>query len=63
MEENIGTFKYKVVVQNNQVQLAVQFDINYPNVSHDYYRTLKDFYQKMIEKENEKIILKKAQIK
>lgn len=60
MEENIGTFKYNVVTQNNIIQVAVQFDINYPNISQDYYKTIKDFYQMMIDKQNEKIILKKV---
>ena len=60
MEENIGSFKYNIVVQNNQMQLSVVFDINYANVSQDYYSTLKDFYRKMIEKQNEKIVLIKA---
>jgi len=60
MEENIGSFKYNVVSQNNAVQISVSFDLNYPTVSHAYYKTLKDFYQMMIEKQNEKIVLRKA---
>ncbi|RZJ63851.1 MAG: transglutaminase domain-containing protein [Flavobacterium sp.] len=60
MEEGIGSFKYNIVSKDNQVQLSVIYDINYATVSKDYYDTLKDFFQKMIEKQNEKIILKKA---
>ncbi len=60
MEENIGSFKYNVVSQNNFVQVSVLFDINYANVSHTYYKTLKDFFQMVIDKQNEKIVLKKA---
>lgn len=58
--ENIGSFKYDAVVQNNTIQISVSFDINYANVSQDYYVVLKDFYQKMIDKQREKIVLKKA---
>jgi hypothetical protein len=57
MEENIGSFKYNAAISGNTIQLAVALTINYPSVSNDYYRTLKDFYQKMIEKQNEKIVL------
>jgi hypothetical protein len=60
MQENIGSFKYNVVTQNNTLQISVGFDINHANVSQDYYKTLKDFYQKMIYKQSEKIVLKKA---
>ena len=60
MEENIGSFKYNIAQTDNKVQLSVVVDINYATVSPDYYLTIKDFYQKMIEKQNEKIVLKKA---
>lgn len=59
MEENIGSFKYNIMVNKRQMQLSVLFDINYSNVSNAYYPTLKDFYRKMIEKQNEKIVLKR----
>ena len=60
MEENIGSFKYNIVAKNNLIQLNYVFDINFANVSADYYKTLQQFYQKMIEKQNEKIVLKKV---
>ena len=60
MEENIGSFKYNIAQADNKVQLSVVVDINYATVSPDYYLTIKDFYQKMIEKQSEKIVLKKA---
>jgi len=59
MEENIGTFKYNIQARNNVLQLNVIMDINYAMVPHQYYLTLKDFFQKMIEKQTEKIILTK----
>ncbi|ALM48693.1 transglutaminase [Flavobacterium psychrophilum] len=60
MEENIGSFKYNAAVQGNLIQISVTLDINYPNVSNVYYKTLKDFYQMVIDKQNEKIVLKRA---
>lgn len=59
MEQNIGQFKYNIITKNNQVQLVASIDINYANLSQDYYRTLKDFYQKVVDKQSEKIVLKR----
>ncbi|MES2487888.1 MAG: transglutaminase domain-containing protein, partial [Bacteroidota bacterium] len=59
MEENIGSFKYNVAKSANNIQLSVVLSLNYANVSKEYYRTLKDFFQQMIEKQNEKVVLSK----
>jgi len=59
MEEGLGSFKYNVVVQNGQMQLTSIFDVNVPHIEPEFYNTLKDFYRKMIEKQNEKIVLKR----
>jgi hypothetical protein len=60
MEQNIGSFKYNIASQNNQIQVIVSLDINYPSISQDYYNTIKDFFKKMVEKQTEKVVLKKA---
>ncbi|RDI15931.1 DUF3857 domain-containing protein [Flavobacterium sp. AG291] len=60
MGENIGSFKYQILADDNMIRCNITFDINYANVNQDYYPILKDFYFKMIEKQNEKIVLKKA---
>ncbi|AWH85016.1 transglutaminase [Flavobacterium album] len=60
MEDGIGSFKYNIGVNNNQIQIGVMIDINQAIISQDYYATIKDFFQKMIDKQNEKIVLKKA---
>ncbi|PZR19027.1 MAG: transglutaminase [Flavobacterium psychrophilum] len=60
MEENIGSFKYNIASSNNTIQIGVVLDINAASLAPDYYLTIKDFYAKMIEKQNEKIVLKKA---
>ena len=59
IENNVGTFRYLTASVGNQIQLAVVFDINYSSVSADYYQDLKVFFGKMIEKQNEKLVLKK----
>jgi hypothetical protein len=60
MEENIGSFKYNIGTNNNTVQIGVVLDINTATLAPDYYLTVKDFFNKMIEKQSEKIVLKKA---
>ncbi|MDQ7960760.1 DUF3858 domain-containing protein [Flavobacterium lindanitolerans] len=60
MESNIGSFKYNIIKTANQVQVTTILDMNYSNIPPDYYHTLRDFYKKMLEKQNEKVVLKKV---
>lgn len=60
MEEGIGSFKYTLQQQGSNIQLMVVSNINYGVVPADFYDTLKSYFQKVIEKQNEKIVLKKA---
>ncbi len=57
--ENIGAFKFNINKSQDKIQLIVQFDINTPIVPAEYYDGIKSFYQQMIEKQREKIVLKK----
>lgn len=57
MDQNAGSFKYTISSTGKSIQLAVSLDINSANFAPEYYKTLKDFFQKMIEKQNEKIVL------
>ena len=57
MEQNIGSFKFNIQAGENNIQLMAIMDMNYANIPPDYYATIKDFFQKMIEKQNEKIVL------
>ncbi len=59
MEQNIGSFNYNVIVANNRIMLRAMTELNYASIPQDYYPTIKDFFQKMIEKQNEKIIIVK----
>lgn len=58
-EENICSFKYIIQANGNQIQLSITQDVYVPIVNPNDYQALKEFYKKIIEKQNEKIILKK----
>ncbi len=57
--ENIGSFMFNCVALDNKIQIVIIKDINKQLVSSDFYDVLKSFYQQMIDKQNEKIVLKK----
>ncbi|QYJ67155.1 DUF3857 domain-containing protein [Flavobacterium litorale] len=59
MEQNIGTFSYNVIANGNKIMVRSVLQINYASIPKEFYPTLKDFFHKMIEKENEKIIIAK----
>jgi hypothetical protein len=58
--DNVALFSMNILSQGNNIQIQMNKEINMVNVSADFYDILKDFYQKMIEKQNEKIVLKKV---
>ncbi|MFP9097837.1 DUF3857 domain-containing protein [Flavobacterium sp. RHBU_24] len=60
MEDNLGSFRYTLQQQGNTIQMMVVSSITYGMVAADYYETLKGFYQKMIDKQGEKVVLKKG---
>jgi hypothetical protein len=60
MEDDLGSFKFMSNAAGNKIQLSVSHQINSPIVSSEYYSMLKDYYQAMIAKETEKIVLKKV---
>lgn len=53
------SFSINVNSQNNKIQFAITKEINFAIVSSDFYESIKEFYQKMIDKQNEKIVLKR----
>ncbi|MBX9806804.1 MAG: hypothetical protein K2X95_03290 [Flavobacteriaceae bacterium] len=57
--DDIGAFKYMIVNTDNKIQLAITSTIITAIVAPDFYTVLKGFYQQMIDKQNEKIVLKK----
>jgi hypothetical protein len=61
MADNVAFFTINVLLEGNVIQIAIIKEINSAIVSADFYDILKEFYQKMIDKQKEKIVLKKIQ--
>jgi hypothetical protein len=57
--ENVGSFKYIIGNTEKNIQVVVSESLMTPIVSSEFYPVLKDFFKQMVEKENEKIVLKK----
>lgn len=53
-------FYYNILSTANRIQLTFTLDINVPIVTSENYEVLKDVFQKLVAKQNEKIILKKV---
>jgi len=52
-------FLINAVYDQNKIQILVTKEINMAIISADFYGSIKDFYQKIIDKQNEKIVLKR----
>ena len=59
MENNLGYYLFNVSVSLNTIQISSTYSINASIVPLNQYETLKIIYKTMIEKGNEKIVLKK----
>ncbi len=59
MLENLGSFRFNITNSGKQIQIAATIDINQAVIGAEDYETLKSFYKAIIDKENEKIVLKK----
>jgi len=59
MEMQYGTFNYTVTNIDSQIQLTAVLEIKTSIVPPEDYDILKEFYKVVVDKENEKIVLKK----
>ena len=59
LPENFGLFKYNLSHNESAIQLVIESKINTPIISSMHYDTLKAYFNKLIEKENEQIVLTK----
>ena len=57
--DDIGAFKYVIANTDNKIQVVITSTINTAIVSSDFYPVLKGYFQQMIDKQNEKIVLRK----
>ncbi|MGL2964984.1 hypothetical protein [Flavobacterium sp. XGLA_31] len=60
MPDNLGNFKYNIILNGNQIQLLCTIDINQATIPAEGYGALKNFYEEIISKQTEKIVLKKS---
>ncbi|MFL9831359.1 DUF3857 domain-containing protein [Flavobacterium sp. ST-87] len=59
MNDDLGVFRYLTNLNEDFIQVSVSNQINASMVLSEDYIALKSYYQKMIEKQNEKIVLTK----
>lgn len=59
LPDGIGSFKYTVGGQGKQIQIAVDLTLNRAVVSENYYFDLKEFFKHVVDKQAEKIVLKR----
>lgn len=59
MIDNLGSFSYLIADNVENVQIVCNFKINSPLISAEYYDVLKEFFNQVQLKMNEKIIIKK----
>lgn len=60
MPDNLASFKYNITNTGNQIQVLYSFDINQAIIGAEYYEELKVFYKEIVDKQTEKIVLKKT---
>ncbi|MGO3181525.1 MAG: transglutaminase domain-containing protein [Aequorivita sp.] len=58
--ENTGSYRYLISQTGNKIQLSVEFAINQSFIAADEYVNLKKFYELLVAKEQEKVVLSKA---
>lgn len=58
-EDKVLSFGINTQADGNKIQISITKEINAAILSIDYYDDLKSFFQKIIDKQNEKIVLKK----
>jgi hypothetical protein len=59
MIDNLGSFKFNSSATASQIQIAVTFNVNTFNIPVENYGALREFYEMMLKKHAEKIVLRK----
>jgi transglutaminase-like putative cysteine protease len=60
LPNNLGAFKYNILTNEKTIQLLISTEINQSIIPPSYYKALKEYFNKLIEKEKEKIVLTKS---
>jgi len=59
MADNLGVFKFQVTQVGNKIKTMSVVQINKAIITPEYYQELKEFYNRMVKKQTEKIVLVK----
>lgn len=54
-----GNFQFSISTLANQIQLVCTLQLNQPLIESEMYLSLKDFFKQVVEKQTEKVVLKK----
>ena len=60
LEQGMGSYKYAISATANKIQLSVELAINEAFIPAENYGGLKSFFELLIAKENEKVVLSKT---
>jgi hypothetical protein len=60
LPENLGSMRYNISLSDNMIQILYTFEVSQASINADYYEALKSFYKEIINKQTEKIVLKKG---
>jgi len=59
ISDNMAVFRYKIVSKGKKINVISQLQINSPVITPEFYKELKEFYNLMVKKQLEKIVLVK----
>lgn len=59
LPDNLGSYKYSIQKTAVSIQLSVQLEINNSYISQINYADIRDLFKQMVDKEAEKVVLKK----
>lgn len=59
LPDDLATFRYTIVIKDNQVQVNTTFLMKTAQITASYYTDLRKFYSMIVEKNAEMLVLKK----
>jgi len=59
LPDNFGSYKFMAVSKNNSLQIRSNLEIKTAIINSTYYKSLKEFYKLIVEKQLEKVVLAK----
>lgn len=59
ISDNLAVFRYKAIASSSKITIVSQLQINQAIITPVYYQELKEFYNQMVKKQTEKIVLVK----